>query len=307
MEGDHYVKMQDFGGGSNSMIAYDISQDGEFIVGTGHTQRGAKAFLAVVDVVDDLNVPTVMQLEIEDLVAGQSLKTSSAKAISANGTIIAGTGSLGKRGNRGFVSTVSDFFFSPVDSTYTFTLTSTILPVADGGDEAEVNAMTSDGTIIAGTTDTSQGPRACIWFFDDTAEPPQWQVKVLGALNHQGASSAATGVANTPGSPNGELIVIGHSTTVQDPSEAFIWAGNPVVEDDGIGYFRDLEYILTKTGTGEASGMGSDWVFKDATGISAAGDRIVGWGINPEGGIEAWIVTGYPTMEAIFPECIDAV
>ena len=80
-----------------------------------------------------------------------------------------------------------------------------------------------------------------------------------------------------------------------------------MVEDDGIGYFRDLEYILTKTGTGEASGMGSDWVFKDATGISAAGDRIVGWGINPEGGIEAWIVTGYPTMEAIFPECIDAV
>jgi len=38
------------------------------------------------------------------------------------------------------------------------------------------------------------------------------------------------------------------------------------------------------------------------TGISAAGDRIVGWGTNPEGGIEAWLVTGFPTadLETLF-------
>lgn len=51
--------------------------------------------------------------------------------------------------------------------------------------------------------------------------------------------------------------------------------------------------------------MGSDWLLKDVTGISENGERIVGWGHNPEGAIEAFIVTGYPTMEAIFPECID--
>jgi hypothetical protein len=40
--------------------------------------------------------------------------------------------------------------------------------------------------------------------------------------------------------------------------------------------------------------MGSQWILNEATGLSSAGDRIVGWGINPEGGIEAWVVTGYP-------------
>ena len=67
-----------------------------------------------------------------------------------------------------------------------------------------------------------------------------------------------------------------------------------------IGYFYDLEYILTKTGAGEASLMGSSWILYEATGISAAGDRIVGWGINPEGGVEAWLVTEFPYDELVF-------
>jgi len=46
--------------------------------------------------------------------------------------------------------------------------------------------------------------------------------------------------------------------------------------------------------------MGSSWILYEATGISAAGDRIVGWGINPEGGIEAWLVTGFPFDELVF-------
>ena len=44
----------------------------------------------------------------------------------------------------------------------------------------------------------------------------------------------------------------------------------------------------------ELSGMGSEWILNEARGVSAAGDRIVGWGVNPEGGIEAWLVTGFP-------------
>ena len=31
-----------------------------------------------------------------------------------------------------------------------------------------------------------------------------------------------------------------------------------------------------------------------------AGDRIVGWGINPEGGVEAWLVTNYPYDDLAF-------
>ena len=29
-------------------------------------------------------------------------------------------------------------------------------------------------------------------------------------------------------------------------------------------------------------------------------DLIVGWGINPEGGIEAWLITGSPFDEVVF-------
>jgi hypothetical protein len=69
------------------------------------------------------------------------------------------------------------------------------------------------------------------------------------------------------------------------------------------GYIYDMEYILTKTGVGEASGMGSEWILNQATGIAIYDDgtsRIVGWGTNPEGGIEAWLVTGFP-FEALEP------
>jgi len=48
-----------------------------------------------------------------------------------------------------------------------------------------------------------------------------------------------------------------------------------VLEDDGIGYLYDLEYILIKTGAAETSLMGSMWVLNEATGVSDDGSRIV--------------------------------
>jgi hypothetical protein len=95
-------------------------------------------------------------------------------------------------------------------------------------------------------------------------------------------------------------MVVGHSKSILYPSEAFVWAGNPVLEDDEIGYMYDLEYILIKTGAAEASSMGSMWILNQAMGVAVNEDltgRIVGWGTNPEGGIEAWLVDGFPIDE----------
>ncbi len=152
--------------------------------------------------------------------------------------------------------------------------------------------MTPDGLIIAGRSDSPKGPQACIWFVDSTTG--EWVAKGLGGLSKKKLDSVATGVAFKPGSEAGELMVVGKSKSILYPSEAFVWTGNPVLEDDEIGYMYDLEYILIKTGAGEYSGMGSQWILNEATSLSAQGDRIVGWGVNPEGGIEAWVVTGYP-------------
>ena len=148
------------------------------------------------------------------------------------------------------------------------TLESVVLPMIPGGKFAEAYALTPDATIIAGRSDSPKGPQACIWFVDGTTG--EWVVKPLGGLSKKKLDSVATGVAYKFGSTAGDLMVVGKSQSILYPSEAFVWTGNPVLEDDGIGYLYDLEYILIKTGAAETSLMGSMWILNEATGVSAA-------------------------------------
>jgi len=292
-EGD-YMMIPDFGGGISDMAVKDVSADGQILVGTGNTKTGPKAFRADMLVVDAEGVPVPVQLSIQDAVTLQTLRSSAAEAVSADGMIIAGYGST-VNGNRAYVTTVLDATTDPI------TLESTILPMLGGGKYAEAYAMTYDGLIIAGRSDSPKGPQACIWFVDDVTG--EWVVKGLGGLSKKNLDSVATGVVYRPGSVVGELMVVGTSKSILYAEEALVWTGNPVLEDDEIGYMYDLEYILTKTGVAEASSMGSEWILNQATGVSLGADgetRIVGWGTNPEGGIEAWLVTGYPFDELVF-------
>jgi uncharacterized membrane protein len=287
-EGD-YLTIPDFGGGISEMEARDVTADGMIMVGYGNNKRGPLAFRA--DLTDPL-LPVVKTLTITDSVyTAQTLKWTVAEAVSADGMIIAGYGGT-KRGNRAWVTQVVDASTDPI------TLLSVVLPKIGGGKFNEAYAMTPDGAIIAGRCDSPKGPQACIWFQDEITL--EWVVKPLGALSKKKFDSAATGIAYKVGSDAGDLMVVGRSKSILYPSEAFVWTGNPVLEDDGIGYLYDLEYILIKTGVAEFSGMGSMWILNEATGVSAAGDRIVGWGVNPEGGIEAWVVTGFPFDTPVF-------
>ena len=303
----NYVKIPDFGGGISDMAANDVSADGLILVGTGNVKTGPVAFRADTTVVDDELVPIPVQLtitEVIDGVEGQTLQSSSAQAVSADGMIIAGYGGT-KRGNKAFVTT----FLNIDEATGEAILESYVLPSIDGGQWSEAYAMTPDGLYIAGRSDSPKGPQACIWFQGDDPDTPEtetWLVKGLGGLSKKKYDSVATGIIQRPDAPDGELMVVGYSKSILYPSEAFVWAGNPVLEPDGendefIGYMYDLEYILIKTGAGEASGMGSSWILNQATGVAAtlndAGEytaRIVGWGTNPEGGIEAWLAAEFP-------------
>jgi hypothetical protein len=277
-----------------------------------------------VDENGDTVPPVPVQLTIQEVIdglEGQTLQSSSAQAVSADGLIIAGYGST-KTGNKAFVTT---FEGTEVDEegNVSAILTSTILPAMAGGKFAEAYAMTvtDEGVIyIAGRSDSSKGPQACIWFEGDdpatTDVVETWVVKGIGGLSKKKYNSVATGIVYRPGSTAGDLMVVGKSQSILYPSEAFVWTGNPVLEPDGpytlpdgteseyIGYMYDLEKILIKTGAGEASTMGSAWILNEATGVALsdvtnAGDngpsaRIVGWGTCPEGGEEAWLVTNYP-------------
>ena len=285
------MAIPDFGGGVSEMQALDVSADGIIMVGYGNNKRGPLAFRA--DMTDPL-LPVVKTLTITDSVyTAQTLKWAVAEAVSADGLIIAGYGGT-KTGTRAFVTTVLDASTDPI------TLESVVLPLLGGGKFNEAYAMTPDGAIIAGRSDSSKGPQACIWFQDTTQTDAPWVVKGLGGLSKKKYDSVATGIAYKVESTAGDLMVVGKSQSILYPSEAFVWTGNPVLEDDGIGYMYDLEYILIKTGAAETSLMGSQWILNEATGVSAAGDRIVGWGTNPEGGIEAFLVTGFPFDVPVF-------
>lgn len=284
-EGD-FVMIPDYGGGLADMQMRDASTDGTIVVGFGNNKKGRIAFRA--DLTDPL-LPVVKPLTITDSVyTAQTLQTTSAEAVSADGTIIAGWGTT-KTGNRAFVTTVLDASTDPI------TLLSVVLPNIAGGKYAEAYGMTPEASIIVGRSDSPKGPQACMWFIDSATG--LWAVKPLGGLSKKTLNSVATGVAWRVGAADGDLIVVGYSKSILYPSEAFIWAGNPVLVDDGIGFLYDLEYILTKTLAFEASAGGSEWILQEATGISADGTRIVGWGVNPEGGVEAWLVTGFPLAD----------
>jgi len=322
----NYVAIPDFGGGISDMVANDVSVDGAIFVGTGNVKTGPVAFRAdmATATVDETTGETVLvpvQLtitEVIDGVEGQTLQTSSAQAVSPDGTIIAGYGGT-KTGNKAFVTT----FLGIDETTGEAILESYILPAIAGGKWSEAYAMTitDEGVIyIAGRSDSPKGPQACIWFEGDdpstTDVVETWVVKAIGGLSKKKYDSVATGIVYRPGSTAGDLMVVGISQSILYPSEAFVWTGNPVLEPDGpytlpdggeneyIGYMYDLEKILIKTGAAAASGMGSAWILNEGTGVALSdvvngGDngpsaRIVGWGTNPEGGGEAWLVTNYP-------------
>ena len=324
-EEDNYVAIPDFGGGDSYMKANDVSADGLIFVGTGNTKTGEQAFRADTTVVDEDLVPIAVQLTITDtFYTEQTLQTSSAQAVSADGTIIAGYGGT-KRGNKAFVTT----FLGIDETTGEAILESYVLPAIAGGKWSEAYALTvtDEGVIyIAGRSDSPKGPQACIWFPGDDPETPDvveaYVVKGIGGLSKKKYDSVATGIVYRPESTAGDLMVVGTSQTILYPSEAFVWTGNPVLEPDGpytlpdgtvsdyIGYMYDLEKILIKTGAAEASAAGSAWILNEATGVALsdvvnAGDngpsaRIVGWGTNPEGGGEAWLVTNYPYDDLVF-------
>ena len=314
----NYVAIPDFGGGIADMVANDVSADGVIFVGTGHTMTGMQAFRADTTVVDpDTLVPIPVQLTIQDPVTLQTLHTSSAQAVSADGFIIAGFGAT-STGNKAFVTDTTLTVWTDDEPVFE----SSILPAIAGGSWSEAYALTvtDEGVIyIAGRSDSPKGPQACIWFPGDDPETPEveaYLVKGIGGLSKKKYDSVANSIVYRPGSTAGDLMVVGTSKTILYPAEAFVWTGNPVLEPDGpytlpdgteseyIGYMYDLEKILIKTGAAEASAAGSAWVLFEGAGAALsdvfnAGDngpsaRIVGSGINPEGGVEAWLVTNYP-------------
>ena len=140
-----------------------------------------------------------------------------------------------------------------------------LLPTLNPGALSSANAITPDGRMIVGQS----GGRAALW--DENQN-----VSSLGEFPNGFPGSIYTASAVTA---NGHTVVgLGEYNAGQGLGEAFIW--------DAATGMRRLGLVLT---TEFGVNLGG-WGLFDATGISADGAVIAGYGFDPQGFQEGWVV-----------------
>ena len=126
-----------------------------------------------------------------------------------------------------------------------------------GGAQSQANAVSADGSTIVGQGDT----QAFRWTSSSG-------MVALGLLAGDTTSDALA--ASSDGS-----TIVGWSKNTTT-TRASIW--------DSKNGMRSLQQVLTGLGL-DLSG----WTLEEATGVSADGETIVGFGLDPQGATEAWV------------------
>jgi probable HAF family extracellular repeat protein len=125
--------------------------------------------------------------------------------------------------------------------------------------------ISPDGSVIVGWSYSAAGTEAFRWTQAEGMEG-------LGDLPGGGFVSVAADASA------GGSVIVGHGRTDAFPNEAFVWTPT--------GGMRLLAEVLETEHGLDLQG----WVLREAHGVSADGRRIVGWGTNPDGATEAWMV-----------------
>lgn len=140
---------------------------------------------------------------------------------------------------------------------------------------AIANAVSADGSVVVGAGGSGVGTQAVLW--------NGIRREILGAFaTNSGVLSSSALDVSADGS-----VVVGTSATTS-LATAFVW-------DRTLG-LRRLDVVLASLGV-DLTG----WTLTSATGISADGQTIVGYGINPvTGANEAWIAVIPEPTTALF-------
>ncbi len=149
------------------------------------------------------------------------------------------------------------------------------LPFGPQEPSSSAAACSADGSVLVGRSISVPGMQAFRWTSAGMVG--------IGDLDGGAFDSEALAV-----SADGS-VVVGRGTS-EAGSEAFIW--------DAASGMRSLASVLTADGAANLSG----WVLSAATGVSADGRTIVGWGTNPTGDVEAWIAH-IPAPAACYANC----
>jgi uncharacterized membrane protein len=139
--------------------------------------------------------------------------------------------------------------------------------------DSVARGVSHDGTVIVGDSGFSGGTEAVFW--------RNGLIHRLGDLEGGGFYSVAL-ASSLDGS------VIGGRGETDLGHEAFLWT-------EGMGV-RNLRQMLIDGGVQNLDG----WRLEQVEGISANGNILVGWGYNPRGASEGWLVNLSPT--AVVPE-----
>jgi probable HAF family extracellular repeat protein len=276
----------DLPGGGFASAAFGVSADGSIIVGDSWGSNGFEAF----------RLQSGSMSGLGDFPEG--VFRSIAVGVSGDGSVVVGTG-WGEGGNLpfrwesgvltglgplpsraiagsatgisadgrvivGYIQTLAGFqAYSWAGGVFT------LLPQLAGWYDTVASATSADGSIIVGETGFAANGNREAFLWDGS------QMRGLGDLPGGGFRSSALAV-----SADGS-IVVGRGTTDRG-DEAFIWTA-----DTGM---VNLQQWLQSRGVTGVDG----WQLEFATATSANGNTIVGWGTNPLGYEEGWIVTDQP-------------
>jgi len=272
--------------------AYGISGDGSVIVGAGHSLASGS------NTVGEAFRWTQGggMVGLGDLPGG--VFSSIAHAASTDGSIIVGNGTYGTTADE--------------SEAFRWTQAGGMVGVGflPGDTKSAFNGMTPDGSIIVGSSGVT--PQAATWTQADgwvglgtfPGVPFVWSVAqgissdgstIIGtAFGLSGfeafrwtSAGGMVGLGDLPGgsfesyanggiSADGSVIVGGSKTALGD--EAFIW--------DAVNGTRNLKAVLESEYGFDLTG----WRLEEAIGMSDDGLTITGWGFNPDGLREAWVV-----------------
>jgi len=262
--------------------AFDVSSDGSVIVGWSHKDNALRG--------------EAFRWTEESGMVGLGVLPSTgfksfAKGVSADGSVIAGGGSSGS-GNSAWIwkqetglvglgnETMTAYSISADGTTmvgdmsspheayqWTEPTGSMRMGFLSGFPESLPYDISSDGSVIVGMGYTSSiSPSEAFRWTEETG--------IVGLGFAAGGSSSRALATSSDGS-----IIVGYAGTTVEPTEALMWD-----QDNGMQSLQSLlvnDYGLELTG----------WTLLSASGISANGLTIVGYGINPDGYEEAWVAT----------------
>lgn len=328
-----FIPLGDLPGGATNSMAYGVSANGLAVVGASSSASGTVAFVwtagggltALPTLAGGTNATAYAVSANGSVIVGGSESASGSQACVWSNGVASGLGDLSGGSSQSEARDISDDgtvivgYANSASGREAFRWTGGVMTglgdLAGGSYQSEANAVSPDGTRVTGygtaanqhvftwnAVDGLQDYYAGAGAYGISADGGQlagyinatFVIPNIITLNYRRATRWNGGTATVLGpessgqsvdsafyglTPDGALAV----GTIKNSSSPYY-----AVSHDAFNGIRNLKEVLTSGGL-DLTG----WELTAATAISADGSVIVGYGTNPAGETEAWMITGY--------------